>query len=80
MRPAEDIGKLIRKLNDKTSARMDERVIGDILRALEESGKTSTAIQPNIGRIIMKSPVTKLAAGRCGGDNYSNSAVNTTLE
>jgi hypothetical protein len=62
MRPAEDIGKLIRKLNDKTSARMDERVIGDILRALEESGKTSTAIQPNIGRIIMKSPVTKLAA------------------
>ena len=62
MRPAEDIRKLIKKLNDTTSARMDKRVLGDVLRALEESEKPSVLTQPNIRRIIMKNPITKLAA------------------
>lgn len=62
MRPAEDIKRLIKNLNDKTSARMDERVLGDVLRALEESEETSALTQPKIRSIIMKSPVTKLAA------------------
>jgi hypothetical protein len=62
MRPAEEIKKLIKNLNDLTSARMDERVLGDVLRALEESEKTSALTQPNIRRTIMKSSITKLAA------------------
>ncbi len=61
MRPAENIKKLIRKLHDTSSAEMDERVLGDVLRALEESEKTSALTQPKIRRIIMKSPITKLA-------------------
>jgi len=41
---------------------MDERVLGDVLRALEESKQPSALTWPNIRRTIMKSPITKLAA------------------
>ena len=61
MRPAEDIKRLIKNLNDRTSAEMDERVLGDVLRALEESEETSALKQPKIRRTIMKSHITKLA-------------------
>jgi hypothetical protein len=40
---------------------MDERVLGDVLRALENSTKRAAVTQPNMWRIIMKSPMTKLA-------------------
>ena len=44
-------------------AEMDGRILGDALAAMEESKKTDPALAgPNIGRIIMKSPITKLAA------------------
>jgi hypothetical protein len=62
MRPAEDIKRLIKKLNDKTSAKMDEQVLKDLLSALEDSEKTSALVRPNTRRIIMKNPITKLAA------------------
>ncbi len=63
MRPAENIKKLIKNLHDTTSAQMDEQVLTDVLRALEESKKNkSAASKPNIRRTIMKSPITKLAA------------------
>jgi hypothetical protein len=62
MKPAKDIKRLINNLHDKTSAQMDERVLKDVLFALEESGKISAPIKPNIRRIIMKSPITKIAA------------------
>jgi hypothetical protein len=63
MKPAENIESLIKKLNDTTSARMDERVLGDALSALAESGRTTPAFtKPKLWRIIMKSPITKLAA------------------
>ncbi len=62
MRSAEDIKRLIRNLTDRTSAQMDERVLGDVLRALEESEQPSALTWPNIRRTIMKSPITKLAA------------------
>ena len=62
MRPAEDIKRLIKILTDRTSAQMDERVLKDVLFALEESEKTSAITKPNLWRIIMKSPITKLAA------------------
>ena len=61
MRPAEDIKKLIKNLHDKTNAQMDKRVLKDVLCAMEDSEKTSALTQPNIRRIIMKSPITKLA-------------------
>jgi hypothetical protein len=62
MRPAEDIERLIKNLSDRSSAQMDERVLKDVLTALEESEKTSALTQPNIRSKIMKNPVTKLAA------------------
>jgi outer membrane lipoprotein-sorting protein len=58
MTPAENIKRLIKKLQDTTSAQMDQRVLGDVLSALEESERTSTPTR----RTIMKSPITKLAA------------------
>ncbi len=62
MRPAENIKRLIKNLTDRTSAQMDERVLGDVLRALEESKQPSALTWPNIRRTIMRSPITKLAA------------------
>ena len=62
MRQAEDIKRLIKKLNDKTSAQMDKRVLKDVLCAMEESRKNKSALfRPNIRRTIMKNPITKLA-------------------
>jgi len=68
MKPAKNIEKHIKNfyvesLPTTTSAELDERVLGNVMGALEESKKkNSTAIQPNIWRIIMKSRITKLAA------------------
>jgi hypothetical protein len=63
MRPAEDIKKLIEKMNDTTSANMDRRVLSDALQALADSKETQSAdTGPNRWRIIMKSRITKLAA------------------
>jgi hypothetical protein len=62
MRPAENIEKLIKKLSDKTNAKMDERVRKNMLNALAESEKQSALTWPNIRKIIMKNPITKLAA------------------
>ena len=62
MRPAENINELIKKLQLKASADLDRRVHEDISRALTETKKTKSAPpEPNIWRIIMKSPITKLA-------------------
>jgi len=62
MRPAENIEKLIKNLSDKTSAGMDERVRKNMLQALAESEKPSAFMRPNLWRIIMKNPITKLAS------------------
>jgi hypothetical protein len=62
VRPAENINELIKKLQLKASADLDRRVHEDISRALTEPKKTKSALpEPNIWRIIMKSPITKLA-------------------
>ncbi len=58
MKPAEDIEQMVKKLNDQTSAEMDERVLGDVLQALEQSQKTTTPKR----KFFMKSPIIKLAA------------------
>ncbi|MHC4215225.1 MAG: hypothetical protein ACYSWP_17830 [Planctomycetota bacterium] len=62
MKTAGDIKKLIKNLTDRTSTQMDERVLKDVLYALEESEKTSASIQPKIRNIIMKNPITKISA------------------
>jgi len=62
VRPADNINNLIKKLKLKASTDLDKRVHDDISMALAESDKTKSAVmQPKIGRIIMKSPITKLA-------------------
>ena len=62
MKPAENIKRWIKKLNDTTSAEMDQRVLADVLDALAESEKPSALTRPKIWRTIMKSRITKLAA------------------
>ena len=49
MRPIEDIKKLIKDMEDKTSAEMDKRILSDALGTLDNS-KTITPIRI----IIMK--------------------------
>ncbi|KPL13161.1 hypothetical protein AMJ85_00020 [candidate division BRC1 bacterium SM23_51] len=51
-----------KKLNFTASAEMRDRILDDILKAQEKSKQTKSAIaEPNIGRIIMKSRIAKLA-------------------
>ncbi len=66
---ANDIERVVRdfcvaKTSDiKTTFKMDERIINDALHVHEKSKKIQPAgLQPNIGRTIMKSPITKIAA------------------
>jgi hypothetical protein len=67
MKPAKNIEKHIKNiyvesLPATTSAELDERVLGNVMEALEESKKkNSAAIGPNIWRIIMRSRTTKFA-------------------
>ena len=62
MRPTENIEKLVRKLRYKASDRTRQRILGNVVKALENNKEQNSAnIQPNIWRIIMKSPITKLA-------------------
>ena len=63
MKSAEDIDKLIKKLRYKASAETHERILGNVLQALDKFEKQKLgATAPNIWRTIMKSPITKLAA------------------
>ena len=66
MKPIESIKKLIRDLHVldiNTSAEMDRRILHDTLKAQQKLKQTKLAgTQPDIWRIIMKSPITKVAA------------------
>jgi hypothetical protein len=63
MKPADNIKNLFRKLRVPASAEFDQRIHSGISKALTESETTTPAVlQPGIGRIIMKSQITKLAA------------------
>ena len=54
MRPADDIKRMIKKLNDTTSAEMDRKVLRDSLQVLADSKETQSAdTRPNKWRIIM---------------------------
>jgi hypothetical protein len=63
MRPADNMEKLIKKLRYKAGAETRNRVLDNVLKALDESEKQKTGeISPSTWRIIMKSPITKIAA------------------
>ncbi len=63
MRPAENIEKLIKKLRYKTSADAHDRVLGNVLEALDKREKQKPGVTtPNIWRTIMNSRTTKFAA------------------
>jgi len=65
MRSTENIERFIknRKPQVVTSADVDKRVLNDSFSSMEEAMRTKpVTIQPNFGRIIMKSRITKLAA------------------
>jgi outer membrane lipoprotein-sorting protein len=62
MRPSENIEKLIEKLRYKTSTETHDRVLGNVLQALDKHEKQkSGAIKPELWRTIMNSKITKLA-------------------
>jgi len=63
MRPADNTENLIKKLRYKAGAETHDRVLGNVLRALDKFEKQKTGVvSPNIWRTIMKSPITKIAA------------------
>jgi len=64
MKPADNIEETIKKeLNFSAGAETHDRILSDVLQAHENSMKTKSAsTMPNLGRQIMKSPITKLAA------------------
>jgi len=61
MTPADNIEKLISEVPIDTSTETDKAVLGDVLKILENTKRTTSAeLEPNIGRMIMKSKLTKL--------------------
>jgi len=62
MKTPKNVENLISDLHDRTSADMDKRVLGDTLRALERSQKTSAASQANIWRRTTKTQIFASAA------------------
>ena len=63
MRPTEDIEKRIKNVNIVIDSESNKRVFSNILQAFEKSkAKESTPTGLNIHRIILKSPISKLAA------------------
>ena len=64
MRSKDNVEETIKKnMSFTASAELHDRILDDVLNAQEKSKKTkSAATGPRIGRIIMKSTITKLAA------------------
>jgi hypothetical protein len=63
MRPADNLPKLVKQLRYKAGAETRDRVLDNVLQALEKSKEHKSAeMQPNLWRTIMKSRMTKLAA------------------
>jgi outer membrane lipoprotein-sorting protein len=63
MKPAEKIERLIKKSRYKATPDAYNKALGSFLQAVDEHERQKSApTEPNIWRIIMKNPVTKLAA------------------
>ena len=62
MKPTDSIKKLINKSDVTTDSEADKRILGDALEHLEKlKQKKLATTPPNIWRIIMKNPLTKVA-------------------
>ena len=62
MKSAENIKQLIKRLNITARPELHDRVLGNLLKTMEESVKKPSAITgPSLWRIIMKSRITRLA-------------------
>ena len=62
MRPADEIENAVKRMSFKAGPEMDKDLWAETSKARNESRKTMLApSQHNIGRTIMKSPLTKLA-------------------
>ncbi len=62
MKSIKDVKKLFKNAAIGTNSNMDENVLNKVLMAHEKTMNTKSAeIEPKIRRIIMKSPITKLA-------------------
>jgi len=62
MRPAENIEKMIRKLRYKAGAETHEKVLGNVLQALEKREQQASGVtKPDLWRTTMNSRITKLA-------------------
>jgi len=63
MRPADDIRRFIDKAAVSTNPKADKAVLDMVLAAQEKAtDKTSAALRPSLRSIVMRSPITKLAA------------------
>lgn len=62
MIPADKIKKVIKQLNDHTTADMDKRTLSDVYSAMDESQKSSSGSDRAAWRIIMQNKITKYAA------------------
>jgi outer membrane lipoprotein-sorting protein len=63
MKPAEKIERLIKKSRYKANPETYKKALGSFLQAVDEHQRQKSAsTEPIIRRIIMKSPITKLAA------------------
>jgi hypothetical protein len=62
MKRARDIERMIQDLRHPVDAQAHDRVLGRLLGALKQQKQTqSAATQPHAGRMIMRSPIAKLA-------------------
>lgn len=61
MTHADKITKKLEKINFKSTAAMREKILSEASQAMEQTIKAS-AHKPSVGRIIMKSKITKFAA------------------
>ena len=63
MRPAENIENQIKKLRYETTAETHKKVLNNVIQAIDKHEKQkSGTTAPDIWRIIMKSPIIKVAA------------------
>jgi hypothetical protein len=62
MRPNENIKKLITELKVNPSAELDARINSAVDNVLDQRKRIESAYGPNRWRIVMRSPITKLAA------------------
>ncbi len=62
MKTADSLRNLIHNSIVETTVRTDQRILKDALERLEKVKQDRLAVaRPNVGRVIMKSPITKLA-------------------